>query len=333
MYRIAMTAGEPAGIGPDLCIKQVQCEYDNAQIVVMADPEMLANRAKELGVSIEIEIFTPDVPLKPVSAGRLLVLPIPLAETAQSGKLNPANSKAVLKSIELAAKGCMQNAFDAMVTAPVHKGIINAAGIKFRGHTEYLASLTETSRVVMMLSSDEMKVALATTHIPLQEVPTAITSGLLEETLTILQKDLIERFGISQPRIAVCGLNPHAGEQGHIGREEINVIEPVIRALNMKGFDLLGPVSADTAFTTANLERSDAVLAMFHDQGLAALKCRGLGEAINITLGLPILRVSVDHGVALDLAGTGLAHAGGLIHATKQTLALLDRMKHPERTS
>lgn len=296
--RIALTAGEPAGIGPDLCVLLAQ-RLPAADITVIADRDLLQSRAQQLGLPI---------------AG-LRVEHVPLAVAAQPGALNPANSAYVLETLRRAAQGCLQGEFDAMVTAPVHKGVINDAGIPFTGHTEFLAELTRTPQVVMMLAGGGMRVALATTHLPLREVADAITQDGLESVIRILHRDLVKRFGIARPRIFVTGLNPHAGEGGHLGREEIDVIIPVLDRLRAAGMELHGPLPADTMFSPKNLQAADAFLAMYHDQGLAVLKFASFGEGVNITLGMPIIRTSVDHGTALDLAGTGKADAGSLYAA------------------
>lgn len=283
-------------------------------VVVVADPELLQQRARQLGLPLRLTEFSPlgDVTSAP---GQLTVLSIPLQAPAEAGVLNSANATYVLELLRQATTGCLEERFSAMVTAPVHKGIINEAGIPFTGHTEFLAELTHTQRVVMMLATEGLRVALATTHLPLSEVSRAITPGLLEEVITILHRELVQRFGIKQPRILVCGLNPHAGESGHMGREEIEIIEPVLEKLRGTGIQLFGPLPADTLFTPRYLDKADAVLAMYHDQGLPVLKHLGFGKAVNLTLGLPIIRTSVDHGTALELAGTGKAEMGSLEYA------------------
>jgi 4-hydroxythreonine-4-phosphate dehydrogenase len=255
--------------------------------------------------------------------GGLMVQHVPLAVPAVAGRLDPANSAAVLRSIDVALDGCRDGTFSAMVTAPVHKGVINDAGISFTGHTEYLAERTGTPHVVMMLAGGGLRVALATTHLALSQVPSRITRRGLERTVRILIGDLVARFGLARPRVAVAGLNPHAGESGYLGREEIDVIAPVLEKLRREGHVLEGPVPADTLFVPAHLARYDCVLAMYHDQGLPVLKHAAFGGGVNITLGLPIIRTSVDHGTALDLAGTGRAHPGSLLEAIRlaETLA------------
>ncbi|MDX5332674.1 MAG: 4-hydroxythreonine-4-phosphate dehydrogenase PdxA [Gammaproteobacteria bacterium] len=317
--RIAITPGEPAGIGPDLVIALAQQAFD-AELVAIADPALLMARAAELGLPLVIDPCAPDTPAVPHVAGRLRVLPVALAAPVRSGHLDPANAGYVLETLRLAVDGCLDGRFDALVTGPVHKGVINDAGIPFTGHTEFLAERSGGHHPVMMLAAGDLRVALATTHLPLAEVSAAITRGRLERVLRILDHDLRQRFCIERPRILVCGLNPHAGEGGHLGREEIETIGPVLEQLRTEGLDLIGPLPADTLFTPRHLAQADAVLAMYHDQGLPVLKHVGFGQAVNITLGLPIVRTSVDHGTALELAGSGRAETGSL-HAAL-TLAI-----------
>ena len=312
---VAVTAGEPAGIGPELCI-QLGRHALSEGVVVVADRDLLAGRARLLNVEIELIDFDP-ARREPLRPGQLAVLHVALDAPVEPGQLDPANSRYVLRTLAVAADGCSQGTFRAMATAPVHKGVINDAGIAFTGHTEFLAERTGTPRVVMMLVGGGMRVALATTHLALRDVPAAITRAGLAETIEILRRDLIERFGIARPRVLVAGLNPHAGESGHLGREEIEVIEPVLKALRTAGYDLTGPLPADTLFNPDRLREADAVLAMYHDQGLPVLKHASFGSGINVTLGLPIVRTSVDHGTALDLAGTGRAEVGSLIAAVE----------------
>jgi 4-hydroxythreonine-4-phosphate dehydrogenase len=319
---VAVTAGEPAGIGPDLCVMLAR-ERLPARVVVIADRALLASRAAALGVRVRLtDLGTgqPDTRNGP----ELRVLHVPLGATAAPGRLDPANSRYVLRTIELAAERCLTGAFPAMVTAPVHKGVINDAGIAFTGHTEFLAERTGAPHVVMMLVGGGMRVALATTHLALREVPAAITREGLMRTLTVLRAGLVERFGIARPRILVAGLNPHAGESGHLGTEEIDVIAPVLEALRSRGHDLAGPLPADTLFHPERLKAADAVLAMYHDQGLPVLKHASFGSGVNVTLGLPIIRTSVDHGTALDLAGSGRAEAGSLVAAIELAAELAE---------
>ncbi|MBR9866543.1 MAG: 4-hydroxythreonine-4-phosphate dehydrogenase PdxA [Oceanospirillales bacterium] len=313
-YRLALTPGEPAGIGPDLCIQIAQQGHDH-QLVVIADPLMMQARARQLNLPITLVPYKADEPVCPTPLGTLWIEPVCLVKTAQPGQLNPANARYILDTLTRATQGCQSGEFAALVTAPVHKGVINDAGIPFSGHTEFLEQLTNSNKVVMMLATEGLRVALATTHLPLAAVPAAITQTLLEEVLTVLQQDLQQSFGLQKPRILIAGLNPHAGEGGHMGREEIEVIQPVIDRLRAQGYNLSDPLPADTLFTDKLLNTADAVLAMYHDQGLPVLKYKGFGRAVNITLGMPIIRTSVDHGTALDLAGTGSADCGSLLTA------------------
>jgi 4-hydroxythreonine-4-phosphate dehydrogenase len=315
-HPLAITAGEPAGIGPDLCLQLVQHEQP---LVVIADKTLLQQRAALLGISVQLHDYTA---ARQHVSGKLSVLHIPLMHTVQPGKLDTANAAYVLETLRRALQGCLSGEFSGMVTAPVHKGIINDAGIPFTGHTEFLAEQTNTPLVVMMLAGGGMRVALATTHLALREVADAITAPLLESVLRILQRDLQRRFGIANPRILVAGLNPHAGEGGHLGREEIEVMIPVLDKLRAEGFNVSAPIPADTLFAAHRLRESDAVLTMYHDQGLPVLKHASFGEGVNITLGLPIIRTSVDHGTALELAGTGKANVGSLLEAIKVAMEM-----------
>jgi 4-hydroxythreonine-4-phosphate dehydrogenase len=319
---VAVTAGEPAGIGPDLCVMLAGRELA-ARVVVVADRGVLAQRARDLGVDVELVDYSPHP--APSSPGTLMVLHLPTAQPVTGGRLDTANSRYVLRTLEAACDGCLDGRFDAMATAPVHKGVINDAGIPFTGHTEFLAERTRTPRVVMMLVGGGMRVALATTHLALADVPAAITRETVAETLRILHDDLRKRFGIERPRVLVAGLNPHAGESGHLGREEIEVIAPVLDAAREAGIDAIGPLPADTLFNPDKLAGADAVLAMYHDQGLPVLKHASFGSGVNVTLGLPIVRTSVDHGTALDLVGTGRADIGSLIAAIDLAAALARR--------
>lgn len=312
--RIAITPGEPAGIGPDIVLALAQ-QHWNAELVAICDPQLLRERAKQLQVNINLE--TVDLASEPVAhqAGSLKIQPISMATPCVTGQLDTRNASYVVETLQAAIDGCLTANYRALVTAPVQKSVINDAGIPFSGHTELLAQATSTNRVVMMLATQELRVALATTHLPLKDVPAAITTELLEQTLSILHRSLVHDFGIPAPKIAVLGLNPHAGEGGHMGREEIDTIIPALNTLRERGLELLGPLPADTAFNPKVLENCDAVFAMYHDQGLPVLKYAGFGAAVNITLGLPIIRTSVDHGTALDLAGTGGADAGSIEEA------------------
>ena len=322
---IAVTSGEPAGIGPELCLKLA--DWSGAgHPVVLGDRDLLAERAAALGWSITLRDYMPG---QSAAAGHLDVLHLPLAKPAQAGLLDPANGPYVLSLLDRALLGCQRGEFAAIATAPVHKGVINQAGIAFTGHTEYLAEKTGTPLVVMMLAGDTprgpLRVALATTHLPLKDVPAAITADLLERILRILDHDLRRKYGITAPRILVTGLNPHAGEGGYLGREEIDIIEPLLEKLRHEGMQLSGPHPADTLFTPPVLAGGDAVLAMYHDQGLTALKYATFGNGINVTLGLPIIRTSVDHGTALTLAGTGQANPGSLFAAVAEAARMAAR--------
>ncbi|EGG98374.1 4-hydroxythreonine-4-phosphate dehydrogenase [gamma proteobacterium IMCC2047] len=308
---LAITPGEPGGIGPDITV-QIAQQPQSAALVAIANPELLLERAEILGLPLTLRPYVAGQQHAVLPAGELYICPIELAGEVTAGELNKANAHYVLATLTRAAQGCLDGEFSAMVTAPVHKGIINDAGIAFSGHTEFLADYTHTEQVVMMLATEGLRVALATTHLPLSQVPTAITPDLLKRVIRITQNDLLAKFGLNTPRILVCGLNPHAGEGGHLGREEMDVIEPTLEQLRSEGINLVGPLPADTLFTPKYLEQADAVLAMYHDQGLPVLKHLGFGNAVNITLGLPIIRTSVDHGTALDLAGFGNADSGSL---------------------
>ncbi len=308
---IAVTSGEPAGIGPDLCLA-LASERLPCRAVILSDRELLAARAAQLGLGARLRPFDP---AQSPAAGETEVLHLPVAAPVVAGRLDPANSRYVLALLDRAVAGCLDGSFAAMVTAPVHKGAINDAGIPFTGHTEYLAGLTSTPRVVMMLTGGGLRVALATTHLALADVAGAITRENLEATLLILQGALRQRFGLADPRILVAGLNPHSGEGGHLGREENEIISPVLEKLRRGGMRLEGPLPADTLFTPQVLARGDCVLAMYHDQGLPVLKYASFGKGVNVTLGLPIVRTSVDHGTALDLAGSGNADLGSLLAA------------------
>jgi 4-hydroxythreonine-4-phosphate dehydrogenase len=321
---IALTPGEPAGIGPDLIVRLAQ-EAIAADLVVIADPALLTERAGRLGVPLQLTRVDADgachAPWRP---GHLCVVPVVLERSVTPGRLDPANAAAVLETLRIACDGCLQGRFDALVTGPVHKGVINDAGLPFSGHTEFLAERCGADPVMMLaIAEPRLRVALATTHLPLRAVGDALTREHLTRVIRILHGDLMTRFGIHDPRILVCGLNPHAGEGGHLGREEIEVIAPVLADLREEAMDLVGPLPADTAFLPERLASADAVLAMYHDQGLPVLKHLGFGQAVNITLGLPILRTSVDHGTALDLAGTDRADLGSLRAAIAMAHALV----------
>lgn len=317
---IALTAGEPAGIGPELCLAIAARPWP-ARIVAIAPLDYLQDVSGRLGSRVTPRGVTE---ARPHRAGELQVIDVPLPSQVSPGTPDQRNAEAVLEMLRLAAHGCLEGRFDAMVTAPVHKAVINEAGHPFSGHTEFLAGLSGGTPV-MLLVAGSLRVALATTHLPLGQVPAAITSARLETVLRVLHRDLRERFGIDAPRILVAGLNPHAGEGGHLGTEEIRIIAPVIQRLRTEGLALEGPMPADTLFTPDRLAQADAVLAMYHDQGLPVLKYAGFGRAVNVTLGLPLVRTSVDHGTALDLAGTGRADPGSLVAALELALEITRR--------
>lgn len=328
-YRIAITPGEPAGIGPDLCVAIAQQPPADIELVVVTDPTLLEERAALLGLPLSLKIYDPLSPATASNGGELTVLPVPLSSPVEAGKLDKANAEHVLNTLRTAANKVQEQELLAMVTGPVHKAIINEAGYSFSGHTEFLAEHCHQELTVMMLATEGLRVALATTHLPLAEVPGAITKDSLGRVIDILHTDLVAKFGIEKPRILVCGLNPHAGEGGHLGREEIEIIEPVLALKRRDGINLMGPLPADTLFTAKYLDEADAVLSMFHDQGLPVLKFKGFGNACNITLGLPIIRTSVDHGTALDLAGTGEAQTGSLLNAIATAIEMAQHWKSP----
>jgi 4-hydroxythreonine-4-phosphate dehydrogenase len=326
--RLAITAGEPAGIGPELVAKLAASDIA-ADLVAIVDPELLASAARSAGAAIDARPYD-GTPIASRAPGELRVAPMSLSVPAAPGVLDPRNAAYVLATLARAADGASSGEFDAIVTAPVHKGVINDAGVPFTGHTEFFAQRARREVVMMLVARDsrvarndgDLRVALATTHLPLAAVPAAITRTGLVRTLRILCDELIAKFRIASPRVAVLGLNPHAGEGGHLGREEIDIIAPAIAQMRSAGFDVAGPLPADTAFVPAQLARFDAVLAMYHDQGLPVLKHAGFGHAVNVTLGLPYVRTSVDHGTALDLAGKGTADAGSLVAAAHLAIAL-----------
>ncbi len=325
--RIIITAGEPAGIGPDLVLAIAQHDWDH-QIIACADKDLLVKRADELGLNINIKAFDATLPAKKQQAGTLLVEHIPLAEPVIAGQLNPANGYYVLNTLERAATGCMNGEFDAVVTGPVHKGIINRAGVAFSGHTEFFAEKSSTPLVVMMLATEGLRTALVTTHIPLADVSKAVTAERLESIIRILHKDLVTKFAIDKPKIYVCGLNPHAGEDGCLGTEEIDTMIPTLERLRTENnMQLIGPLPADTIFNDKYLQDADAVLGMYHDQVLPVLKFKGFGRSVNITLGLPFIRTSVDHGTALDLAGKGVADTGSLRTALRYAIELVENIE------
>ena len=319
--RLIITTGEPAGVGPDVVLKTAMSDWP-AELVAVGCQHMLTERAQHLGLNVRFMPYTSAADVTAHRAGTLPLIHVPLAEACQPGQLNTANAGAVVAQLELATELCVSGECHAMVTAPVQKSVLNDAGIPFSGHTEFLASVTGNHHPVMMLASKNLKVALMTTHLPLRSVPDAISQEALAKTLRILHAGLISDFGITQPRVTVLGLNPHAGEGGHLGGEELEIISPVCEKLRAEGMAITGPISADTAFGPERRETTDAYLAMFHDQGLPVLKAEGFGEIVNVTLGLPIRRTSVDHGTALTLAGTGQADAGSLQQAITMAIGM-----------
>lgn len=331
--RILLTPGEPAGIGPDLAVRVAQ-EPSQAELVVVGDPQTLEARAREIGLPLQLEPLRPGEPPAPNPAGTLKLLAVPVKRPVTCGQLDSANAPYVLETLQLAVQQCMDGTADALVTGPVHKGAINDAGISFMGHTEYLAQLCGVPDVVMMLTTPGLRVALATTHIPLRRVSDAITGRGLEVKLRILDAELQTRMGVPHPRIVVCGLNPHAGEGGYLGREEVEVITPVLGSLRREGFNIDGPVPADTAFVPDRLAETDAVFCMYHDQGLPVLKHMGFGRAVNVTLGLPVIRTSVDHGTALERAGGEEVDTGSLaaaIDLAREMAMQMGRLRAPQR--
>jgi 4-hydroxythreonine-4-phosphate dehydrogenase len=321
--RLLITPGEPAGVGPDLVVALAQ-RAQAAELVAVCDPQLLERRARRLRLPLQLEPFDPAAPPRAHRRGRLAVWAQPLAASERPGRLDPRNAPYVLQCLRVAAQACLGGHAQALVTGPVQKSVIADSGAAFSGHTEFLAELAGARTPVMMLAAGSLRVALATTHLPLRDVPAAINRAGLRRVLEVLHHDLQRRFGIRRPRILVCGLNPHAGENGHLGREEIDVIAPVLRSLRSR-MRLTGPLPADTLFTPQHLQNADAVLAMYHDQGLPVLKHAGFGTAVNVTLGLPFIRTSVDHGTALDLAGSGRADAGSLRAALAMALDLARR--------
>ncbi|MDS0787023.1 4-hydroxythreonine-4-phosphate dehydrogenase PdxA [Proteus vulgaris] len=319
---LVITPGEPAGVGPDLIISLAQMSWD-LPWVVCADPQLLKTRAELLNLPLSLVEYDPATPPQAHTPSQICVLPIALHTNVIPSTLDARNGLYVVETLARACDGCLNGEFSALVTGPVHKGIINDAGVHFTGHTEFFADRSHCERVVMMLATDTLRVALATTHLPLRDVADAITGELLHEIITILNHDLKTKFGIAEPQIYVCGLNPHAGESGHMGREEIDIIEPALTQLRQQGICLHGPYPADTLFQPKYLTHADAVLAMYHDQGLPVLKYEGFGRAVNITLGLPFIRTSVDHGTALELAGTKSADAGSFCTALNLAINMI----------
>ena len=320
---IVVTAGEPSSIGPDLVLELAKQSWP-IQLVICSDINLLKDRAKLLNKEIEFLSYNEDAAVTASKKGTLTVAHIPLMENVELGILNENNAQFVLNTLAFASQGCLSGNFSAVVTAPVHKGIINDAGIPFSGHTEFFAEQANVDLVVMMLATKGLRVALVTTHLPLLEVSKAITEKRLTDIITIINSELQKKYSLKKPRIYVCGLNPHAGEGGHMGHEEIETIEPTLEKLRKTGIDLVGPLPADTLFQDKYLEDADVVLAMYHDQGLPVLKYKGFGKSVNITLGLPFIRTSVDHGTALDLAGTGKADSSSLFCAIDEALHMIN---------
>lgn len=319
--RIVITPGEPAGVGPDLMVSVAQASWD-AQVVVVSSPSLLEERAAALGVPLTLKEYDESAPTEVHTPGSLFIIPVALSEPCVAGELNANNGAYVVETLRIACEKNMNNGFDALVTGPVHKGLINKAGIPFSGHTEYFAHQAGCSDVVMMLATKGLRVALATTHIPLAYVSKAITYDRLQKVTRILNQDLITKFGIAKPTIYACGINPHAGEDGHLGLEEIEVMNPAFDALREEGINVIGPLPADTIFQDKYLEEADVILAMYHDQGLPVLKYKGFGSSVNITLGLPFIRTSVDHGTALEIAGTNNVDSGSIIEAMNSAISM-----------
>ena len=320
--RVIITPGEPAGIGPDLVVQLAQRDWP-VELVIAADPALLTERAALLGLPLTLRPYAAQQPAAPQAAGTLTLLPLALQTPVTPGTLDVRNGQYVVDTLARACDGAMSGEFAALITGPVHKGIINDAGIPFTGHTEFFEARSHSKKVVMMLATEELRVALATTHLPLRDVADAITAESLRQVLEVLYRDLQQKFGIAAPHVLVCGLNPHADEGGHMGREEIDTIAPVLEQLRSEGMHLSGPLPADTLFQPKYLDHADAVLAMYHDQGLPVLKYQGFGRAVNITLGLPFIRTSVDHGTALELAGRGTADVGSFTTALNLAIKMI----------
>lgn len=321
-HRVVITPGEPAGIGPDLVVQLAQRSWP-VELVVCADATLLQDRAKLLGLPLQLLPYDAGQQPSPQKAGTLTLLSVPLRTPVVPGQLSTENGHYVVDTLARACDGCINGEFAALITGPVHKGVINEAGIPFTGHTEFFEERSHSPKVVMMLATEAMRVALVTTHLPIKAIPDAITPELLREIIAILHHDLQTKFGIAQPHVLVCGLNPHAGEGGHMGTEEIDTIIPVLEEMRAQGMNLSGPLPADTLFQPKYLDNADAVLAMYHDQGLPVLKYQGFGRGVNITLGLPFIRTSVDHGTALDLAGQGKADVGSFITALNLAIKMI----------
>ncbi|HBQ67590.1 4-hydroxythreonine-4-phosphate dehydrogenase PdxA [Leclercia adecarboxylata] len=321
-HRVVITPGEPAGIGPDLVVQLAQRSWP-VELVICADASVLEARAKTLNLPLTLLPYQAENAPLPQQAGTLTLLPVPLRTPVVPGQLSTENGHYVVETLARACDGCLSGEFAALITGPVHKGVINDAGVAFTGHTEFFEARSHSAKVVMMLATEELRVALATTHLPIKAVSDAITPELLREVIAILHHDLRTKFGIADPHVLVCGLNPHAGEGGHMGTEEIDTIIPVLDEMRAQGMNLSGPLPADTLFQPKYLDHADAVLAMYHDQGLPVLKYQGFGRGVNITLGLPFIRTSVDHGTALDLAGQGKADVGSFITALNLAIKMI----------
>ncbi len=321
-HRVVITPGEPAGIGPDLVVQLAQRSWP-VELVICADASVLEARAKTLNLPLTLLPYQAENAPLPQQAGTLTLLPVPLRAPVVPGQLSTENGHYVVETLARACDGCLSGEFAALITGPVHKGVINDAGVAFTGHTEFFEARSHSAKVVMMLATEELRVALATTHLPIKAVSDAITPDLLREVIAILHHDLRTKFGIADPHVLVCGLNPHAGEGGHMGTEEIDTIIPVLDEMRAQGMNLSGPLPADTLFQPKYLDHADAVLAMYHDQGLPVLKYQGFGRGVNITLGLPFIRTSVDHGTALDLAGQGKADVGSFITALNLAIKMI----------
>jgi 4-hydroxythreonine-4-phosphate dehydrogenase len=320
-HRLLITPGEPAGIGPDITLLAAH-QPCSAELIVVADPDLLRRRANVLGLAIQLHDWQANQPFRGHEPGHLFVIPVTEKVKSEAGVLNPGNAEYVLETLNIATALALKNQAHAIVTGPVHKGTMNRGGVAFTGHTEYLARIADVPHTVMLFVVDDFKVALATTHLPLAQVPQALTKESLIMTLTTLHHDLQTRFTISSPHIVICGLNPHAGEGGYLGREEIDIISPVISDLRKQNYQLTGPLPADTVFTRPYLAKADTILAMYHDQALPLVKYIGFSQAVNVTLGLPFIRTSVDHGTAIDIAGTGKAEAGSILKAIKLAITL-----------
>ena len=321
-HRVVITPGEPAGIGPDLVVQLAQRSWP-VELVICADASVLEARAKQLHLPLTLLPYQAENAPLPQQAGTLTLLPVPLRTPVVPGQLSTENGHYVVETLARACDGCLSGEFAALITGPVHKGVINDAGVAFTGHTEFFEERSHSAKVVMMLATEELRVALATTHLPIKAVSEAITPDLLRDVIAILHHDLRTKFGIADPYVLVCGLNPHAGEGGHMGMEEIDTIIPVLDEMRAQGMNLSGPLPADTLFQPKYLDHADAVLAMYHDQGLPVLKYQGFGRGVNITLGLPFIRTSVDHGTALDLAGQGKADVGSFITALNLAIKMI----------